>query len=742
MRSPASVLLIAIAFGWTSARSQTTSTQYGCEAPEVRAALDTTLSEDELVKLTVTQRNAHVQHVLDALIAKYPHEYLLYRAQIYAAANARDSEASLAALRERWVSNAKSHPDDPMILMLAGKALIDKDPPEAIRLLNAAQAKAPNFPWPSFELTSLYWQGKYTDEAKLKENLERFYTLCPSWVEATNFGNQFEGFKLRKDLPLVAKTTVAMRAELAKQTNPRRLEDYQILWQREFLTRPPNEHDAERAQVRQDLNRLQTLVPHGDAQWRLFLISGYQLAGASNEELANLQSQAAKDFPHQAAAERLERERWDKEHPLPDGQKDADAWKSYYAAKVEHVKRLIPEFPDDAYLQRTEFFFTVQDDEYISEADGLAAVDRYLKTLEEYGGYGIPSDGPTAPPKFLLEHGWQPERALEMLKKTSTFKDGGHTKERWNDTLDADTVKRFHSQTVSMDIENLGLILKAATLAGKPEVAMQFRAVIEEPPPENNKDLEQYWINRARFAGLDHHPEDALAYYRLALDNRMKPPTYSHGILRDDLTADFHALWTRQGGTETAWASWNPPALVAGADATQPSAASAASKPSATPKKTSPATVAQEGEWEKVTKKMPSFELSDFSGKQWKQGDLAGKVVVVVSWATWCGPCHLQDALLQKFYDKVKDRKDLTVVSFNIDENPGQVLPFMQKQGYTFPVLVAFSYEQAQNYVPRTWIIDKQGNWRWVKNGYDESKTYAEFEKDMLSQIGKAEAGQ
>jgi hypothetical protein len=52
------------------------------------------------------------------------------------------------------------------------------------------------------------------------------------------------------------------------------------------------------------------------------------------------------------------------------------------------------------------------------------------------------------------------------------------------------------------------------------------------------------------------------------------------------------------------------------------------------------------------------------------------------------------------------------------------------------------SYEQAQNYVPRTWIIDKQGNWRWVKSGYDESKTYAEFEKDLLSQIAKVKAGQ
>jgi thiol-disulfide isomerase/thioredoxin len=744
MRSPASILLFVLALGSISTYAQTAPTQYGCEAPEVRAAFDTTLSRNELVKLTITQRAARRQQVLDALIVKNPHEYLLYREQFNMAHDPgrEDPAAALAWLRERWVSNVKAHPDDPMALMLAGKALTEKDPPEAIRLLEAAQAKAPEFPWPSFELAELYWRGRYADEAKLKENLERFYSLCPSWVETTNFGNQIEGFKLRKDLPLVAKTTIAMRAELAQQTDPKRLEDYQILWQREFLTRPLSEHDAERAQIRQDLDRLEKLVPQGDAQWRLFLISGYQLAGTPSEELARMQSQAAKDFPHQAPAERLAQERWDKEHPQPEGQKDAAAWKAYYAAKIEHVKEFLQAFPDDPYLQRTEFFVTVQDDEYVSEADGLEAVDRYLKAMEDYGGYGILSTGPDKLAKFLLEHGWQPERALELLKKTSTYRDDGHTKEHWSESLDADTVKSFHRQVVSMDLENLGLILNAATLAGKPEEAVQFRAVIEEPPPENKQDLEQYWTNRARFAALDHHPEDALVYYRIALDDRTKPRVYSHGVLQDDLTVEFHALWTRQGGTEAAWAAWNPPDPAESTVATPPGAGSTASKVAAARKKPAPAVAVQEDDWKRVTKKMPSFDLSDFSGKQWRQGDFAGKIVVVVSWATWCGPCHLQDALLQKFYDKMKDRRDLAVVSLNIDENPGQVLPFMRKQGYTFPVLAAFSYEEAQYSVPRTWIIDRQGNWRWVKSGYDESKTYAEFEEDLLSQIGKAEAGQ
>jgi thiol-disulfide isomerase/thioredoxin len=230
-----------------------------------------------------------------------------------------------------------------------------------------------------------------------------------------------------------------------------------------------------------------------------------------------------------------------------------------------------------------------------------------------------------------------------------------------------------------------------------------------------------------------------VAYYRLALDSRTHAPDYHHGTLRDDLAIEFHDFWTAQGRTETAWAAWNPPMP---AKIAETEVENTAEKDKATSDKKEDAAEKkkeQESGWEQVTKKMPSFGLSDFAGKTWRQKDLQGKVVLIVSWATWCGPCHLQDKLLQKFYEKIKDRNDLVVLSFNVDENPGQVLPFIRKEGFTFPRLAAFSYdEDAKKFVPRTWIIDAHGDWRWVRNGYDESKTYAEFEKEMLDQIEKA----
>ena len=116
---------------------------------------------------------------------------------------------------------------------------------------------------------------------------------------------------------------------------------------------------------------------------------------------------------------------------------------------------------------------------------------------------------------------------------------------------------------------------------------------------------------------------------------------------------------------------------------------------------------------------------------------------MITTWATWCEWCRLEDQYLEKFYEKEKGRKDLAILSFDLDENPGQVLPFMQQQGYTFPVLAAFSIpDNMTQSLPRTWIIDPNGNWLWEKVGYDESQAYADFEKEMLGRIDKAKASQ
>jgi hypothetical protein len=89
----------------------------------------------------------------------------------------------------------------------------------------------------------------------------------------------------------------------------------------------------------------------------------------------------------------------------------------------------------------------------------------------------------------------------------------------------------------------------------------------------------------------------------------------------------------------------------------------------------------------------------------------------------------------------VKNRSDIQVLTFDLDEDPGLVAPFLKEKGYTFPVLPAFSMEEAKGAIPENWVVDPHGIWRWVQIGYDE-KTDAEFEKEMLERLDAAKAGQ
>jgi len=101
-----------------------------------------------------------------------------------------------------------------------------------------------------------------------------------------------------------------------------------------------------------------------------------------------------------------------------------------------------------------------------------------------------------------------------------------------------------------------------------------------------------------------------------------------------------------------------------------------------------------EGRWEKPKKQIPSLELADLSGKTWKLKTLEGRTVLINLWATWCGPCNAELPLLEKLYETVKDRPDIQILSFNVDQDLGLVEPFMKEKGYKFPMLPAYSLTQ------------------------------------------------
>lgn len=65
---------------------------------------------------------------------------------------------------------------------------------------------------------------------------------------------------------------------------------------------------------------------------------------------------------------------------------------------------------------------------------------------------------------------------------------------------------------------------------------------------------------------------------------------------------------------------------------------------------------------------------------------LAGRVILVNAWATWCGPCVLEMPGFQRVQDDLRDRGFLVIGISADQEGPEAVRSFVEEMGITYPV--------------------------------------------------------
>lgn len=139
----------------------------------------------------------------------------------------------------------------------------------------------------------------------------------------------------------------------------------------------------------------------------------------------------------------------------------------------------------------------------------------------------------------------------------------------------------------------------------------------------------------------------------------------------------------------------------------------------------------------KVGDVAPDFTVTMFDGEQLTLSKLKGKVVLVNFWATWCPPCreelkHVQKEIIDRFKGK-----DFVFLPISRGEKKATVEAFREKAGYTFPM--GLDPKQsifklfASNYIPRNFLIGKDGKIVYLSVGYDEK----EF-NELISAIDKA----
>ena len=132
-------------------------------------------------------------------------------------------------------------------------------------------------------------------------------------------------------------------------------------------------------------------------------------------------------------------------------------------------------------------------------------------------------------------------------------------------------------------------------------------------------------------------------------------------------------------------------------------------------------------------KPAPDFALKSSTGQNLRLSEYRGDVVMINFWATWCGPCRQEMPLLDDLYNRYQ-RVGFNLLGVNIDDDSGRAMEMIRELGVNFPVLFDARKEVSRMYdvdaMPVTVIVDREGNVRYVHQGYKPG-----YEQKYLDQV-------
>ncbi|WP_341835048.1 TlpA disulfide reductase family protein [Chitinophaga pollutisoli] len=127
-------------------------------------------------------------------------------------------------------------------------------------------------------------------------------------------------------------------------------------------------------------------------------------------------------------------------------------------------------------------------------------------------------------------------------------------------------------------------------------------------------------------------------------------------------------------------------------------------------------TIAQETTGNSKPVAAPDFSQADPQGKMISLSSFRGKYVLIDFWASWCGPCRMENPNVVAAYNRFKD-KNFTIFGVSLDEDKSRWLQAIKQDKLTWPQvsdLKGWGNEAAAMYgvrgIPQNFLLDPEGN--------------------------------
>ncbi|MCF8239839.1 MAG: TlpA family protein disulfide reductase [Melioribacteraceae bacterium] len=129
----------------------------------------------------------------------------------------------------------------------------------------------------------------------------------------------------------------------------------------------------------------------------------------------------------------------------------------------------------------------------------------------------------------------------------------------------------------------------------------------------------------------------------------------------------------------------------------------------------------------------PDFECKTISGENFTLSKQKGKVVLVTFFATWCSHCLAELPQIEdKIYNVFKDRNDFELIVIGRKHDSSELEKFKETKKINLPFAPDPQKEiygkYAEKYIPRNFVIGKDGKIKLVSKSSPENRIEEIFE--------------